>query len=150
MPRVEPLLLYGITAGRGVPLWCSGLRIWSCHCSSSGHCCGTGSILGPGTFTCCRHGQNLFVCFCFFLKKNNNSRKGMGARSSGGVRRVSVMVLVRMKGALQSKPSLGCIPEQTPGACLHHEEAPLPGPPFLPRPESTLPFLLLLKQVLLK
>ena len=30
-----------------VPLRCSGLRIQCCHC------CGMGSILGPGTSTCC-------------------------------------------------------------------------------------------------
>lgn len=29
----------------GVPLWRSGLRIQCCHCSSSGHYCGTGSFL---------------------------------------------------------------------------------------------------------
>ena len=42
---------------QGVPLWCSWLRIQCCHCSGSGHCCGTGVILGPGTFMCCRLGQ---------------------------------------------------------------------------------------------
>ena len=26
-----------------------GLKIQRCHCSSSGHCCGVGSIPGPGT-----------------------------------------------------------------------------------------------------
>ena len=30
----------------GVCLWCSSLRIWHCHCSSSCHCCSTGSIPG--------------------------------------------------------------------------------------------------------
>ena len=40
-----------------VPLWSSGLRIWHCHCSSRGHCCGSGSIPGPGTSTCHGHGQ---------------------------------------------------------------------------------------------
>ena len=33
----------------GVPVWCSGLRIWHCHCSWSGQCCGTVSILDPET-----------------------------------------------------------------------------------------------------
>ena len=28
----------------GVPLWCSGFRIWHCHCSSLGYYCGVGSI----------------------------------------------------------------------------------------------------------
>ena len=27
-----------------VPLWCSGLRIWHCHCRNSGHCCGMAAI----------------------------------------------------------------------------------------------------------
>ena len=39
------------TAGRR-----SRLRIQCCHCSSLGHCCGTGSIPGPGISTC--HGHN--------------------------------------------------------------------------------------------
>ena len=33
----------------GVPWWLSGLRIWHCHCYSSGGYCGTGSIFGLGT-----------------------------------------------------------------------------------------------------
>ena len=37
----------------GVLLRCRGLRIWHCQCSSSGHCCGTSSVPGPGTSTCC-------------------------------------------------------------------------------------------------
>ena len=28
--------------GMGVPLWCSWLRIWGCHCSGSGSCRGVG------------------------------------------------------------------------------------------------------------
>ena len=39
----------------GVPLWHSGLRIWHCqhcHCSSSGYCCGVGSISGWEIFMC--------------------------------------------------------------------------------------------------
>ena len=42
------------TEGRylvGVPLWYSRLSIWQCHC------CGVGSIPGPGTSTCHRHHQ---------------------------------------------------------------------------------------------
>ena len=35
---------------RGVLWWLSGLRIWHCHC------CGWGSVLGPGTSVCCVHG----------------------------------------------------------------------------------------------
>ena len=46
-----------IKAKIGVPLLCSGLRVWRCHCTSSGCCCGTGSIPGPGTSSCCRCGQ---------------------------------------------------------------------------------------------
>ena len=37
------------------PLWCSGLRIWYCCCSS--HCCGTGSVPDLGTSTCLEHGK---------------------------------------------------------------------------------------------
>ena len=40
-----------------VPWWLSRLRSQHSHCSSSGHCFGAGSIPGPGTSTCCRHGQ---------------------------------------------------------------------------------------------
>ena len=35
----------------GLLLWHSGLRSWHCHCSSSGHCCGTSSISGLETST---------------------------------------------------------------------------------------------------
>ena len=41
----------------GVLWWHSGLRIWCCHCSGSGHCCVVGSFLGLGTCMCLRHGQ---------------------------------------------------------------------------------------------
>ena len=41
----------------GVPLWCSGLRIWQHHCSSSGCCCSTGLIPGLGTSACLRCAQ---------------------------------------------------------------------------------------------
>ena len=54
--RRFPLLLslcayYKYTAG--VPLWCSGLRIWCGHYSSSRCCCSTGLIPDPGTSACC-------------------------------------------------------------------------------------------------
>ena len=41
-------------ASLGVPLWCSGLKIQSCHCSGLGCCsdaCARGSVLGLGTCT---------------------------------------------------------------------------------------------------
>ena len=41
----------------GVLLWCSGLRIQHCHGSGLNCCCGTGLILGSGTFTCHGCGQ---------------------------------------------------------------------------------------------
>ena len=40
----------------GVPLWCSGLRIW-CHSCGSGYCSGAGLIPGPGTSSCRGCGQ---------------------------------------------------------------------------------------------
>ena len=39
--------------GKWVLLWHSGLRIWCCHCSVSGSCCGVGLIPGLGTPTYC-------------------------------------------------------------------------------------------------
>ena len=39
-------------------MWHSGLRIWPCHCSGSGCCCGLSSVPGPGTSACCGCGQN--------------------------------------------------------------------------------------------
>ena len=33
-------------------MWHSRLRIWYCHCSGPGHCCGTGSIPVLGTSVC--------------------------------------------------------------------------------------------------
>ena len=41
----------------GVPWRLSRLRIWCCHCSSSGNSCGMGSIPGPWTSTCLVCGQ---------------------------------------------------------------------------------------------
>ena len=41
----------------GVPWWLSGLRIWCCHYSGSGHCYGAGLMPGSGTSPCYRHGQ---------------------------------------------------------------------------------------------
>ena len=38
-------------------LWNSRLKIWHCHCSSVGCCCGSCSIPGLRTFTC--HGHSL-------------------------------------------------------------------------------------------
>ena len=43
--------------GTGVPWGLSGLRIWHCHCCSSGYNCGTGSVLDLGNSACCWHGQ---------------------------------------------------------------------------------------------
>ena len=40
----------------GVPLWCNRLRIWCCHCRSSGHCYGSW-IPGPGNSTCHKNSQ---------------------------------------------------------------------------------------------
>lgn len=40
----------------GVPLQCSGLRIWRDHCSSSAHCCSMGSISGLETLAYSGHG----------------------------------------------------------------------------------------------
>ena len=50
--RVLFLQTRNITSG--VPLWHSRLRIQCHRCSSSGCCCGSGSVPGLGTFTCCR------------------------------------------------------------------------------------------------
>ena len=41
----------------GVPIWLSTLRIWHCHYSGSGHCCGSGSVPSPGTSACLGRGQ---------------------------------------------------------------------------------------------
>lgn len=45
-----------IQNSQGVPVWPSWLRIKCCHCSGSGHCCGTGLIPGRGT-SCHECGQ---------------------------------------------------------------------------------------------
>ena len=42
---------------RGVPRWHRKFRIQHCHCSGSGHCCGMGSVPGPGISACCRCSQ---------------------------------------------------------------------------------------------
>ena len=45
----------------GLPLWCIGLRIWHCHCSGLGPCCGSTLVSGPRTSTCsgCSQKQKL-------------------------------------------------------------------------------------------
>ena len=43
-----------------VSWWLSGLSIQHYHCYGSGHCCGMGSIPGPGTSACHRHRQKFF------------------------------------------------------------------------------------------
>ena len=43
--KLQPVGGLEIKGIPGVLLWCSGLRIQSCHCSSSGYCQGTGLIL---------------------------------------------------------------------------------------------------------
>ena len=47
----------GTQTSLGSSLLAQQLRILHCHCSSSGRCCGAGSIPGPGTFACHEHGQ---------------------------------------------------------------------------------------------
>ena len=42
---------------QGVPWWLSGLRLWCCHCCSSGYYCGVGLSPCPGTSACHGHGQ---------------------------------------------------------------------------------------------
>lgn len=46
-----------IVANSGVPMWCSGLRIWCYPCLGSGLCCGTGLTPGQGSSTCHVCGQ---------------------------------------------------------------------------------------------
>ena len=36
----------------GTPLWCNGLRVWYCYCSSPSCCCLVGLIPGLGTSMC--------------------------------------------------------------------------------------------------
>ena len=43
------IILQSSIINKGVLLWCSGLRVGHCHCSSSGCCYGMGLILGLGT-----------------------------------------------------------------------------------------------------
>lgn len=45
-------------ADEGVPLQCSGLRIYQYHCSGPGRCYVTGSIPGPGTSRCSQKKEN--------------------------------------------------------------------------------------------
>ena len=39
----------------GIRWWCSGLRIWWCHCCNSDPCCGARLIPGLGISTCCEY-----------------------------------------------------------------------------------------------
>ena len=40
-----------------VPMWLSRLKMQSCHCCGSGHCCGMSLVTGPGNFVYCRRSQ---------------------------------------------------------------------------------------------
>ena len=44
---------------QGIPWWLIRLRIQHCHYSSSGQCCGSGSIPGRRTSTCRGRGQKI-------------------------------------------------------------------------------------------
>ena len=61
---------------QGVPLWCSGLRIWHCYYNGLGRCYGVGSIPGLGTSTCHRCGQK---------KKKEKNEKLKDEGRQGGV-----------------------------------------------------------------
>ena len=54
--RREAQCMYSTNTGNSMRL--SGLRIWHCHCSGLGCCYGLGSVPGPRTSMCCRHGKN--------------------------------------------------------------------------------------------
>ena len=71
---------------RRVPLWCSKLRIWCCHCSGLGHHYGLGLLPGLGTSTCHRCSQkkkkkertkemNTLMTFPLYILLRNHSRK---------------------------------------------------------------------------
>ena len=51
------------------------LRIQHCHCSSLGHCCGTGLIPGPGTSTCDeglkKSNEELYITSLQWVKDHN-------------------------------------------------------------------------------
>ena len=61
-------------------MWCSRLRIWHCHCSGLGSCCGKVSVPGLGTSACHGCGQknkNKIVLLytnlhCFLTCATNN------------------------------------------------------------------------------
>ena len=38
-------------------MWCSGLKIWHCHCIGPGHCCGVDLVPSLGTSTCHEYSQ---------------------------------------------------------------------------------------------
>ena len=49
--------IFGKFLNFGVPLWCSGLRIWRCQSSGSGCCCDVGLSPGLRSSTCSGCGQ---------------------------------------------------------------------------------------------
>ena len=54
----------------GVLVWPSGLRIWCCHCSGLGLCCGTGWIPGLGISICCGCSQKkIFLKDCHMIQR---------------------------------------------------------------------------------
>lgn len=48
---------------KGVLLWWSRLKIWLCHFSGLGCCCGSSSVPSPRTSICCRQKKKKFKVF---------------------------------------------------------------------------------------
>ena len=60
----------------GASLWCRGLRIQHCHCSSSGSCFGAVLIPGQVTSVCCRLSQKKKKKGIFHLEYTFHSLQG--------------------------------------------------------------------------
>ena len=64
----------------GVSWWSSGLRVGCCHCPGLGHCCGMGSISGPGMSACCGHAKKERET----EREREREREREGGREEGG------------------------------------------------------------------
>ena len=118
-----------VSTALGVPWWPSGLRIWSCHCSGSGHLGAVHSIPGPEASPCCGSSQE------------NNSNYNHGPVSDLllllGFYPGITLAASPVSFLLTAPPSL----PHTPWALLPSPHPPSPGsypqrPPHPPPPNS--------------
>ena len=95
--------------------WCSGLRIWSCHCHGLGGSCGKDSIPGRGMSTTCHPIQTNKI---LFPRKQIPHTLHFSAKSSLHFWKLTFLGETMSPAALFKNttisPTLGCLNTPTP------------------------------------